>query len=215
MNLGFNNKKNFENSYNSAPFYLGNLKNTSKSSSELTLSESAHVMSVYYSRNTYEVKVLGGSSKEIGKYGEVITIVPMEKNSVVSIESGEGATIDGNDVTIIATGICVDSAMQAAKILEEKGIKADVINIHTIKPLDEEMVIASAKKTGKVFTVEEHSVIGGLGSAVCDCLAANAPTKVVKIGMNDKFGESGPANALVEKYGLDGKGVAATILANI
>ena len=105
--------------------------------------------------------------------------------------------------------------MQAAKILEEKGIKADVINIHTIKPLDEEMVIASAKKTGKVFTVEEHSVIGGLGSAVCDCLAANAPTKVVKIGMNDKFGESGPASALVEKYGLDGKGVANTILANM
>ncbi|MBP5309765.1 MAG: transketolase family protein, partial [Lachnospiraceae bacterium] len=122
---------------------------------------------------------------------------------------------DGSDVTIIATGICVDSAMQAAKILEEKGIKADVINIHTIKPLDEEIVIASAKKTGKVFTVEEHSVIGGLGSAVCDCLAANAPTKVVKIGMNDKFGESGPASALVEKYGLDGKGVAETILANI
>ena len=131
-------------------------------------------------------------------------------------EIGKGVKLnDGSDVTIIATGICVDSAMQAAKILEEKVIKADVINIHTIKPLDEEIVIASAKKTGKVFTVEEHSVIGGLGSAVCDCLAANAPTKVVKIGMNDKFGESGPASALVEKYGLDGKGVAETILANI
>ena len=131
-------------------------------------------------------------------------------------EIGKGVKLnDGDDVTIIATGICVDSAMQAAKILEEKGIKADVINIHTIKPLDEEIVIASAKKTGKVFTVEEHSVIGGLGSAVCDCLAANAPTKVVKIGMNDKFGESGPASALVEKYGLDGKGVAETILSNI
>ena len=131
-------------------------------------------------------------------------------------EIGKGVKLnDGDDVTIIATGICVDSAMQAAKILEEKGIKADVINIHTIKPLDDEIVIASAKKTGKVFTVEEHSVIGGLGSAVCDCLAANAPTKVVKIGMNDKFGESGPASALVEKYGLDGKGVAETILSNI
>ena len=131
-------------------------------------------------------------------------------------EIGKGVKLaNGDDVTIIATGICVDSAMQAAKILEEKGIKADVINIHTIKPLDEEIVIASAKKTGKVFTVEEHSVIGGLGSAVCDCLAANAPTKVVKIGMKDVYGESGPAGALVEKYGLDGKGVAETVLANI
>ena len=137
-------------------------------------------------------------------------------NADYKFEIGKGVKLaDGDDVTIIATGICVDSAMQAAKILEEKGIKADVINIHTIKPLDEEMVIASAKKTGKVFTVEEHSVIGGLGSAVCDCLAANAPTKVVKIGMNDCFGESGSAGQLVEKYGLDGAGVAKTILANI
>ncbi|MCR5799584.1 MAG: transketolase family protein [Lachnospiraceae bacterium] len=131
-------------------------------------------------------------------------------------EIGKGVKLkDGNDVTIIATGICVDSALNAASILEEKGIKADVINIHTIKPLDEKIVIESAKKTGKVFTVEEHSVIGGLGSAVCDCLSANAPTKVVKIGMNDCFGESGPAAALVAKYGLDGEGVAKTILANI
>ena len=137
-------------------------------------------------------------------------------NPDYKFEIGKGVKLaDGDDVTIIATGICVDSAMQAAKILEEKGIKADVINIHTIKPLDEEIVIASAKKTGKVFTVEEHSIIGGLGSAVCDCLSANAPTKVIKIGMNDIYGESGPAGALVEKYGLDGKGVANTILANI
>jgi len=137
-------------------------------------------------------------------------------NPDYKFEIGKGVKLkDGNDITIIATGICVDSALNAASILEEKGIKADVINIHTIKPLDEKIVIESAKKTGKVFTVEEHSIIGGLGSAVCDCLSANAPTKVVKIGMNDCFGESGPAAALVAKYGLDGEGVAKTILANI
>ncbi|MDE6883909.1 MAG: transketolase family protein, partial [Lachnospiraceae bacterium] len=91
--------------------------------------------------------------------------------------------------------------------LEADGISAEVINIHTIKPLDEELVTASAKKTGKVVTAEEHSVIGGLGSAVCDCLCEKCPTPVLKIGMQDVFGESGPAGALVEKYGLDGKGI--------
>ena len=128
--------------------------------------------------------------------------------AIAEAYAAAGATIVFNDIN-------QDLVNKGLAAYEEKGIKADVINIHTIKPLDEEIVIASAKKTGKVFTVEEHSVIGGLGSAVCDCLAANAPTKVVKIGMNDKFGESGPASALVEKYGLDGKGVAETILSNI
>jgi len=127
-------------------------------------------------------------------------------------EIGKGVTLrEGSDLSIIATGICVDSALQAADLLAEKGIKAEVINIHTIKPIDKELVIATAKKTGKVFTVEEHSVIGGLGSAVCDVLSENLPTKVVKIGVNDVFGESGTAAQLVEKFGLDGKGVAATI----
>jgi transketolase len=86
-----------------------------------------------------------------------------------------------------------------------------VINIHTIKPLDKDLIIASAKKTGKVVTAEEHSVIGGLGSAVCDCLAENHPTRVMKIGMQDVFGESGTAAALLAKYGLDGKGIYAKV----
>ena len=86
-----------------------------------------------------------------------------------------------------------------------------MINIHTIKPLDEELVIASAKKTGKVVTVEEHSVIGGLGSAVCDCLSENRPTKVLRIGINDVFGESGPALELVAKYGLDAESIYSRI----
>ena len=93
--------------------------------------------------------------------------------------------------------------MEAAEKLAADGIDAKVINIHTIKPLDEELIVAAAKETGKVVTVEEHSVIGGLGSAVCDALAEKCPTKVCKIGINDVFGESGPAVELVKKYGLD------------
>lgn len=123
-------------------------------------------------------------------------------------EIGKGVIVkEGGDVTIIATGTCVSSALEAAEMLLADGIHAEVINIHTIKPLDVDMVVASAKKTGKVVTVEEHSVIGGLGSAVCDALSEKAPTSVCKIGIYDKFGESGTAGGLLEKYGLDGKGV--------
>lgn len=129
-------------------------------------------------------------------------------------EMGKGVLLkEGKDVTIVATGICVDSALQAAEMLKADGIDAEVINIHTIKPLDEELIVKSAKKTGKVVTVEEHSVIGGLGSAVCDALSEKNPVPVKKLGMQDVFGESGPASALVEKYGLDGKGVCASVKA--
>lgn len=123
-------------------------------------------------------------------------------------EIGKGTVVrEGIDVTIVATGICVDSALGAAKLLEEQGVSAEVINICTIKPLDEEIIVNSAKKTGKVVTAEEHSVIGGLGSAVCDALCKHYPVPVYKIGMQDVFGESGSAAALVEKYRLDAKGV--------
>lgn len=124
-------------------------------------------------------------------------------------EIGKGQLLrEGSDVTIVATGICVANALEAADILAESGISAEVINICTIKPLDEELIIASAKKTGKVVTCEEHSVIGGLGSAVCDALCKSYPVPVCKIGMQDVFGESGSASALLEKYQLDGKGIA-------
>ncbi len=127
-------------------------------------------------------------------------------------EIGKGNVVrEGKDVTIVATGICVDSALGAAKMLEADGIDAEVVNICTIKPLDEELILASAAKTGKVVTVEEHSVIGGLGSAVCDCLSAKLPTPVKKIGMQDVFGESGSAAALIEKYGLDAAGVYKSV----
>lgn len=123
-------------------------------------------------------------------------------------EIGKGITLkEGKDVTIVATGIEVAETMEAAKLLEADGISAEVINIHTIKPLDAELVRASAKKTGKVVTVEEHSVIGGLGSAVCDALAEDALAPVHKIGVHDRFGESGPAGDLLKKYGLDAQGI--------
>ncbi|MBO6008143.1 MAG: transketolase family protein [Lachnospiraceae bacterium] len=123
-------------------------------------------------------------------------------------EIGKGQIVrEVKDVTIVATGIMVDSAIQAAEKLAADGIDAEVINICTIKPLDKDIIVNSAKKTGKVVTCEEHSVIGGLGSAVCDALAEEYPVKVKKIGMQDVFGESGSASDLLKKYGLDGEGV--------
>lgn len=123
-------------------------------------------------------------------------------------EIGKGVVLkEGTDVTIFATGLCVSSALEAAEKLKEDGIDAEIVNIHTIKPIDRELVIASAKKTGKAVTAEEHSVIGGLGSAVAEVLSEEAPTKLLRIGVEDVFGESGPAKELVAKYGLDGTGI--------
>lgn len=123
-------------------------------------------------------------------------------------EIGKGVTLrEGKDVTIIATGLTVSTSLEAAELLEKDGISAKVINMHTIKPIDKEAIINAAKETGKVVTVEEHSVIGGLGSAVCSVLSENYPTLVKKIGVYDRYGESGPATELVKKYGLDGEGI--------
>ena len=127
-------------------------------------------------------------------------------------EIGKGVELrDGKDCTIIATGLCVSASLEAAEALKAKGIDAQVINIHTIKPLDEELVLAAAKKTGRIFTVEEHSVIGGLGDAVAAVLSEKCPTKLTKIGVNDVFGESGPAVELLHKYELDAEGIAKRI----
>ena len=123
-------------------------------------------------------------------------------------EIGKGVVLrEGKDVTLVATGLEVAETLEAAEMLAADGIDAKIINIHTIKPLDEDLIVAAAKETGKVVTIEEHSVIGGLGSAVCDVLSEKAPTKVLKIGVNDTFGESGPAKVLLAKYGLDAKGI--------
>ena len=120
---------------------------------------------------------------------------------------------EGKDVAIFTTGLCVSECLAAAEKLAAEGIEAKVVNIHTIKPIDEELVVAAAMETGKVVTVEEHSVIGGLGSAVCDVLSAKAPTKTLKIGINDTYGESGPAKDLVKKYGRDGESIAEKVKA--
>lgn len=141
------------------------------------------------------------------RFGRLATPVINDRPDY-KFELGKGVVLrEGKDVTIIASGLCVAEALGAAEKLAADGVSAKVINIHTIKPLDEELVIAAAKETGKVVTVEEHSVIGGLGSAVCDCLSEKAPTPVLKIGVNDVFGESGPAVKLIAKYGLDAEGI--------
>ena len=131
-------------------------------------------------------------------------------------EIGKGVELrDGKDCTIIATGLCVGEALAAAETLAAKCIDAEAINIYTIKPLDEELVLAAAEKTGRIFTVEEHSVIGGLGDAVAAVLSEKCPTKLTKIGVNDVFGESGPAVELLHKYELDAEGIAKRVEAEM
>ena len=120
-----------------------------------------------------------------------------------TFELGKGVQLrDGDDITIVATGLMVAQALEAADALKGQGINARVINIHTIKPIDKDIIIKAAKETGKIVTVEEHSIIGGLGSAVCDVLCENYPVPVTKIGVMDTFGHSGPAAALLEEIGF-------------
>ena len=134
--------------------------------------------------------------------------VPVFHNDDYKFEIGKGEIVqEGTDVTIIANGLMVAEAIEAGKELEAKGISAEIINIATIKPLDEELVVASAKKTGKVITVEEHNVIGGLGEAVCSCLSEKCPTPVKRIGVNDEFGHSGPAKDLLKQFGLSAENI--------
>ena len=133
-----------------------------------------------------------------------LAVPVINDNEDYKFELGKGVVLrEGKDVTIFATGLEVAEVIGAAEKLAADGIEAKVINIHTIKPIDKELIVSAAKETGKVVTVEEHSVIGGLGSAVCDVLSEEAPTKVLKIGINDVFGESGSALELIKKYGLD------------
>ena len=127
-------------------------------------------------------------------------------------ELGKGITLrEGTDGTVVATGLMVNEALQAADILAAEGINIRVINIHTIKPLDEDIIVKAAKETPFIVTAEEHSVIGGLGSAVCDVTAAKAPCKVVKIGVNDVFGHSGPAVDLLKEFGLSADNIVKTV----
>lgn len=129
-------------------------------------------------------------------------------------EMGKGIVMrEGTDVTIVACGLMVSEALDAAEALASEGISAEVINMHTVKPIDADLIVKSATKTGHVVAVEEHSVIGGLGSAVADVLCEQAPTPLVKIGVQDVFGESGPGAELLHVYGLDAAHIAETVRA--
>ncbi len=135
--------------------------------------------------------------------------VPVFHSEDYKFEIGKGEVIkEGTDITIVANGLMVNESIEAGKALAEKGIDAEIINIATIKPLDEDLIVASAKKTGKVITVEEHNIIGGLGEAVCACLSEKCPTPVKRIGVNDEFGHSGPAVALLKQFGLSAEHIA-------
>jgi len=137
--------------------------------------------------------------------------VPVIHEEGFNFQIGKGETLrDGADIAIIANGLLVAEALTAAEELAKEGIEAMVINMATIKPLDEELVLAAAKKCGKVITAEEHSVIGGLGEAVCSLLSEKLPTPVKRIGVNDEFGHSGPAGALLKAFGLSAENIAKT-----
>ena len=143
------------------------------------------------------------------RFGRAAVPVVHEEGAPFQIGKGE-VLRDGKDVAIIANGLLVAEALTAAEELAEAGIDAMVINMGTIKPLDEELVLEAAKKCGKVITAEEHSVIGGLGEAVCGLLSEKLPTPVKRIGVNDEFGHSGPAGALLKQFGLSAENIVAT-----
>lgn len=137
--------------------------------------------------------------------------IPVYNSPDYKFEVGKGITLkDGKDITIIATGLMVAEAIEAGKALAEQGIDARVINIHTIKPIDREIIAKAARETGKIITVEEHSVIGGLGSAVGDVVLEEYPVPVVKIGIKDVFGHSGAAKDLLVEYGLTADNIVKT-----
>lgn len=141
-----------------------------------------------------------------------LAVESVHNNDDYRFELGKGITLrDGKDITIIATGLLVQEAVKAAKSLEEAGIDARVIDIHTIKPLDQELVLKAAKETGRIVVAEEHNVIGGLGEAVASYLSEVYPTPVTKIGVNDTFGHSGPAVDLLKEFGLSTENIEATV----
>ncbi|MDU6340460.1 MAG: transketolase family protein [Clostridium sp.] len=136
------------------------------------------------------------------RFGRLAVPIFHDKESY-KFQIGKGEVLkEGNDVAIIATGLMVSEALEAAKVLEGEGISARVINICTIKPLDTELIIKAAKECEKIITCEEHSIIGGLGEAVCSCISESNPVPVIRIGVNDEFGHSGPAQELLEQFGL-------------
>lgn len=145
------------------------------------------------------------------RFGRLAVPVVNDKETY-KFELGKGVTMkDGNDITIVATGLMVNEAIEASKILKKEGISARVVNIHTIKPLDKELICKCAKETGIIVTAEEHSVIGGLGSAVAEAVTECCPVPVIKIGVNDVYGHSGPAVDLLKEFGLSADNIVNTV----
>ena len=145
-----------------------------------------------------------------------LAVPVINDNPDYKFEVGKGVLLkDGSDITILATGLEVGESLAAAEKLEAEGVSVRVINIHTIKPIDKDIVVKASKETKKLFTVEEHSIIGGLGSAVAEVLAEESPSPLYRIGVRDTFGESGPAVELLHKYKLDAEGIYEQIKANI
>lgn len=145
-----------------------------------------------------------------------LAVPVINDEATYKFEIGKGVELrQGKDITIIATGLCVSESLEAAKMLAKDGIDAQVINIHTIKPIDEDIIVAAAKTTGRIFTVEEHSIIGGLGGAVAEVLSEKQPVRLTRIGIRDTFGESGTAKDLIHKYKLDAEGIYTQIKENI
>ena len=141
-----------------------------------------------------------------------LAVESVHNNDDYHFELGKGITLrDGKDITIAATGLMVGEAVKAAKSLEAQGIDARVLDIHTIKPLDEDLLAKAAQETGHIVTVEEHNVIGGLGEAVCACLSQRCPTPVTRIGVQDVYGHSGPALDLLQEFGLCAENIEATV----
>ena len=142
--------------------------------------------------------------------------IPQFNDEDYKMEIGKGVVLrEGTDATVIASGLLVYEALLAADSLKEQGINIRVINIHTIKPIDEDIIIKASKETPFIVTAEEHSVLGGLGDAVSKVVCENAPTKVVRIGINDEFGRSGPAKELLELYGLCAENIEKTVKKNL
>ncbi|MBQ2707371.1 MAG: transketolase family protein [Clostridia bacterium] len=157
------------------------------------------------------IKYEGPCYMRFGRYA-----VPVLFDENYKFEMGKGVVMaDGKDVTLVATGLMVEQALAARELLAAEGISAKVINIHTIKPLDDALILAAAAETGAIVTCEEHNVIGGLGSAVCDCVCAAKPVPVIKVGVNDEFGRSGKVPPLMELYGLTAANIAAKAKAAI
>lgn len=145
------------------------------------------------------------------RLGRLASPVIYDENQ--KFEIGKGIQIgDGTDATVIATGLMVSEAIKAKEELEKQGINIRVVDIHTIKPIDKEIIVKSAKETKRIITIEDHSIIGGLGSAVCEVLSENYPTKVTRLGMKDTFGKSGKAEKLLEYFGLCYEGIVKEIL---